>query len=198
MATISPNIASITSSAWTLTSATITNGIADPAGTTLAGRVTGTSGQGNAAFYILDNTPITAGDVYVYGAWMRSQTANGWSQNSVPLLFGFGHSGFGNGDTCTPNSGVLWFPPSSWQDGQWAWMSGFCKVYTNPTNAGIALIGLVDTTHTIEYFGPVLMKFTSGTKSDNEIYEIANSLNSFSPSCTQGQICTLTGPLTVP
>jgi hypothetical protein len=196
---ISPNIANTNSATWTIYQsgpATITPNVADPASGTNAGRVTGTSGsQASVVFYKLDNTPITIGDVYIYGAWVRSKTANGWSQSVTPISFGFGADGYGNGDTCTPDSAILWAPPHYWQDGQWAWVAGFCKVYQNPSKAGVGFIGIVDSIHTVDFFSPILLHLAAGVKSDNEIREIVNNLSAFPETASAGDVTMLRGQL---
>ncbi|HEV2987866.1 MAG TPA: hypothetical protein VG759_05455, partial [Candidatus Angelobacter sp.] len=181
----SANLANTIPASWTLLGPRLTSSIADPSGGAGAGRITGT---GSVYFYgIANDAPITVGDVYVYGVWARSQTASGWG-GAVPVVFELNANGYGGGDTCTPTSGPVW-PPVSSQNDQWSWVAGFCKIYTAPSHAGLSFRGGVNSTHTTEFFSPVVMKFASGTKSDNEIYEIVNNLAAFSSLCAQGQVC---------
>jgi hypothetical protein len=188
-AAISANLATTNPSSWSflMGAGTITTGVASPDGNSAAGRAMSNSGQSQVQFFVSNNVPVALGDVYIYGTWVRSQTANGYS-NGIPLVFGLNANGYGSGDGCAPGGGIL-FPSLLTGDGQWEWYSGLCKVYTNPVKAGIYLAGSVDSRHTAEFYNPVLIKIPAGTKSDNEVFEIANNLSTWSTSCSAGQIC---------
>src|ERR1019366_5200010 len=182
-------------SAWTYAvgAGTITTGISAPDGTTGAGSATSTSGQSFVLFYGLGNASISVGDIYIYGAWVQNVSANADYAN--PLTFTLGYQGYGSGDSCTSNSRLVIAPIIQGQ-GEWSRVWGICKVAAAPVNAGIALEGLVDATHTGAFYAPTIFKIASGTISDNEAWAIASNLAFYPPSCTVGQLCTPTGAMT--
>lgn len=159
-----------------------------------AGRVTASGGQAFPQFYIANGVTLTVGDVYVFGVWARSNTANGYSNNAPPVKFILNANGFGTGDTCAPGptgAGSVLFPVVSPTDGQWDWISGACKIQTAPVVAGVSLVGVVDTAHTTDFYAPTLVKFAAGTVSNNEMYEIANNLQSLPDNVAAGTVSTL-------
>lgn len=182
----SANVATISPSSWTFNtgSGTITTGIAAPDGTSNAGRVTGT-GQAFVQFYG-NTTNLNLGDTYVFGVWARA--VNGVFSTNPPIKFTFNSLGLGTGDVCQGYPGS---PPGNGlilgnrrggfvSDGQWQWYSGICTVVANPTTPGTTFNGIVDSTHAADFYAPVMMLLPAGTKSNNEAWEIANNLSSFS------------------
>ena len=170
--------------------------VAAPDGTNNAGRVTSNSGQSFINFYTQNNVAVAVGDFYIFGVWARSQTANGYSNQAPPVKFAINNNGFGAGDTCIPTinaGGVLFFGGVTTADGQWQWFSGLCKINSAPNTAGLVLTGIVDTSHTVDFYAPTLINFTNGTKSDNEAWEIANNLSSFSAGVPAGTVSMLRG-----
>ena len=192
------NLAATDPTTWTFAPGTgsVTN-VAAPDGTNNAGRATYASGGvAFVDFYLLNSAAVNVGDIYVFGAWVRSQTANGYVNAAPPIKFALNNNGFGAGDTCIPSItgvGVLFYSGTVTSDGQWQWFSGICKVNSNPTAAGLQFAGIVDATHTVEFYAPVLIKFATGTKSDNEAWEIANNLASFSSGVAAGTVSMLRG-----
>jgi hypothetical protein len=178
----------------------ISTGIEAPDFTTGAGRATATSGQSFVRFYAANDAVLKVGDAYIFGGWVRSVNGKGYALNAVPMKFILNGSGYGSGDYCTNGTQggqVLWPGLANVVDGQWQWFSGICKILINRTNAGLLFAGIVDPAHPTEFFGPVLVKIPAGTKSDNELWEITNNLNSFSPTCKKGQVCGVNGPFLV-
>lgn len=189
VAVISPNLAATNPASWTFSTGagTITSSIASPDGLTGAGRVTSNSGLSQVAFYTLLNTPITMGDTYIYGVWQRFN-ANG--PFIAAPVFVLNNSGFGANDSCTSlgsASGYTLFPQLS-GDGQWIWMSGICQVFSNPVNAGIMFGGNVTNPTVIDFYGPTLIKIPAGTRSNNDLYEIALNLAPFPPTAAAGEV----------
>jgi hypothetical protein len=190
VAVISPNLANTAPASWVFEvgAGTITAGITAPDGTTGAGRVTSNAGTSIVDFYVNNNTPLTIGDAYVYGVWERSNSSGALSGN---VKLNLNSNGFGAGDTCAPfpglsSGGVLFGQTVG--DGQWIWNSGLCKVYTNPVNAGITLNASVTNPAVMDFYGPTLIKIPTGTKSDNELFEIANNLSIFSSTAAAGEV----------
>lgn len=196
------NIATINPSSWNFAldrpPGTITTGIAAPDGTTNAGRVTGTA-QAFPQFYG-STAAVNLGDVYVFGVWVRA--VNGTFSTNPPIRFTLHSAGLGPGNACQGYPGT---PPDLGlilgnrlggvsSDGQWQWYSGLCKVAANPsTPSGTSFSGIIDNTHAADFYAPTLMIFPAGSKSDNETWEIANNLSSFSGST--GEISMLPGQL---
>jgi hypothetical protein len=84
-------------------------------------------------------------------------------------------------------------PPRLTQQAAGRRYSGICKVSAAPTNAGLSLTGNLDSTHTAQFYAPILIKFPSGTFPDNDTYDYLNQLSSYSASCWTGMICGLPG-----
>jgi fibronectin-binding autotransporter adhesin len=199
----SPNLATTVPASWSFQAGftgTITGGIAAPDGTTNAGQVSSSSSQTFVSFYS-STSSLVLGDYYIFGVWARSQTGNGYNSGVVPIKFVFNTSGAGVGDSCTgptpssAGSGIVFNSPldSATSDGQWQWFSGVCKVNSNPTTPGTAFLGSAGSANTTIYYAPVLMHFNAGSISDNEAWELANNLSSFSTGVDMGTVSMLRG-----
>jgi hypothetical protein len=188
------NLATQASASWGTSgcaSCTITGSITAPDGTTNAGQVSTTgSGQQQISFYRSLNTAISVGDEFLFGVWANSQTANGFN-NGVPLQFALNSGGYGSGDTCS--TGTAYITATTYAASGWAWYQGICKISAAPANAGLNFIGNLDSTHTPQYYAPIMIKFPSGTFPDNDTYDYLNQLSSYSASCSTGMICGLPG-----
>lgn len=187
---VSPNLAATNPTSWTYVvgAGTITSNFPSPDSLTNAGHATSNSGLSIAAFYQLNNTPLVVGDAYIYGVWQRVNSGSGTV--AFPR-FSLQNGGFGNGDTCATGAASTLFP-SEFSDGQWIWMSGICKIYTAPVNAGILFAGDVNNPQTIDFYGPTLIKIPAGTKSDDELYEIALNLMPYNPAAAAGDVSLFT------
>jgi hypothetical protein len=189
-----PNLASAAPSAWTFETGagTITSGIAAPDGTTGAGRITSNAGTASVDVFSSLGTTLTVGDAYIYGAWERSNSGGVLSGGGVKLALN--SNGQGVGDTCVggAQSGTTLFS-QLFGDGQWIWNSGLCKIATNPNTAGLTLSVPVTNPNVMDVYAPVLIKVPAGTKSDNELYEIALNLSSYSATAVAGDVSMLGG-----
>jgi hypothetical protein len=195
------NLAATNAASWTFFdgAGSITSSVADPTGGTAAGRVTSSSKQSHVQFYSNGSVPYGAADYWIYGTWVRSQTGNGYSNNATPLRFSLNGKGYAKGGLCygvggpgTPStaSGGSVIAPAYMGDGQWEFVSGICKMQVSPSGSyDVNLVGTVDATHVAEFYGPVLLHIPSGTISDNEAWELATILQSYSHNCTMGTIC---------
>jgi hypothetical protein len=193
------NLVNTNPSSWTYRtgSGTITTGIAAPDGTMNAGQATSTSGIAEVGFPFTGSDTLTVGDYYIFGGWARSATSNGLP---VPAIrFTLNSSGFGAGDYCAPpqngsnqGPGPVYLSEQFFTgDGEWEWISGLCKIQTNPTSAGVLLTGQVTPSQTGHFYAPILLRFAAGSISDNEAYEIANNLASYGANCPTGSVCQL-------
>ena len=162
-------------------SPTVTSGITAPDGTTGAGRVSAAGGAGTA-FYRATRT-WAAGDYVICGVWARSQTTNGFAGSSP------GFCGLTGGTFTISGNGNMFQRLTG--DGEWSWYTALVKVLTQSGTSDLAFDGTVDATHTIEFYGPVLYHIPTGTISENEVYEVANSLQSFGTACAVGTFCGL-------
>jgi hypothetical protein len=190
------NLATTNPTGWTFNTGagTITPGILAPDGTNNAGRVTG-SGMAFVQFFG-NTTNLNLGDVYVFGVWARAVNGQ-FVGNTNPIKFTFNSLGLGAGDTCAGYPGnpggngiILGNRTGGFiSDGQWQWYSGICTVASNPTTPGTSFTGTVDSAHAVDFYAPVMMLFPAGTKSNNEVFEIANNLASFTGNT--GEICML-------
>jgi hypothetical protein len=187
----SSNIAATNPASWTSAGGTgsVTTGVAAPDGTTGAGTITWASGTNYQAAFYSANITWTVGDYYIFGAWARSTTGNGYF-NGTPIAFNQA-----GGANCTPTS--IQNPKSPYLgDGEWEWVWGICQPGLGTGGSHIVtFFGWADSTHTESVYGPVLMHFAAGAISNDEAYEIANALSTYAPSCTAGQLCDLTGPV---
>jgi hypothetical protein len=191
-----PNLASTSPLNWTVLSGTATiTEVTDMTGKANAGHIVyGSGGQPGTAMYYAANTPVVIGDSWMFSAWIRSATANGYSGNT-PIEFLLNANGYGTGDYCNGSTtSIIVTNGLQTGDGNWERVWGICNVTANPTNAGIALVAYVDSTHTLEVFAPTLIHVTNGTVSANEAYAIAAALPSYSNLCTVGQICGINIP----
>lgn len=173
--------------------------VTDPSGGTAAGRVTSTAKQSHVKFYASSTHAYGAGDYWIYGTWVRSQTQNGYAGNVTPLRFSLNGNGSSKGGLCygvggpgTPSTtfGSSVIAPAYVGDGQWEFVSGICKIQVGPSGTYyVNLAGTVDSTHGAEFFGPTLLHIPAGTISDNEAWELATTLQSYSHDCIVGTIC---------
>jgi hypothetical protein len=83
---------------------------------------------------------------------------------------------------------------------EWEWFYRILKV-TSADGAQHTLFfnaDLQSTSPQIDLFAPILVKIPNGSGfSDTDIEDYARSLTSYPPSCSVGQLCNSTGPLTV-
>jgi hypothetical protein len=184
------NIAFQQSSSWTVTQfggkTTYSRGILAPDGTTNAARASNAGSALKEMLYFFDqNQRISVGDWYIGGAWVRSQTANGYAQsNTQGLVFSLinqGNSGTGRQSNAI-NRG----------DGEWEWQWIAEKIVSNSAAPARVVFGAAfDGTRTIEAYAPILVHIPAGTLSDNEAYELAINLQSYPDTATPGEISTL-------
>jgi hypothetical protein len=184
------NIAFQQSSSWTVAQfggkTTYTRGVIAPDGTTNAARASNAGSALKEVMYFFDQSQrIAVGDWYVGGAWLRSQTANGYAQsNTQGLVFSVidqGNSGTGRQSSAI-NRG----------DGEWEWQWIAQKIASiSAASARIVFGAAFDGTHTIEAYAPILVHIPAGTLSDNEAYELAINLQSYPDTATPGEISTL-------
>lgn len=165
-----------------------TNATIAPDGTSNATRVT-CSTSCSVQFYNASQSP-TVGGAYLFGVWVRSSTANGLS-NSNALQFQLLGSGYNLNSAATSQIFVSQYMAG---DGDWQWVWGIANVTaigTNPVQT--ILVGLADSTHTPDFYGPVLKYIPAGTLSANEIYNRGLNMASYDPQCPAGTICGLRG-----
>jgi hypothetical protein len=184
----------ITSWAGSVTSVTKS---ADLAGGTNAGHIAYVSGgQGATAIYTSINVPVTVGDYWIFQAWVRSASANGYSEGAA-LAFQLGAEGYGAGDYCNgTTSGAVLATGLNLGDGNWERVWGVCQISVARANAGIDLVALTDATHKLEVYGPTLIHIPIGTVSNNEAWAIASALKSYSNTCSVGTLCNVAGNAT--
>ncbi len=191
-----PNLASQRPSLWGVSryggNTSLTAEIRAPDGTTNAGRAEShgvghvqeclwfTPGNGHLAQKIMH------GDWYILGAWIRSGTANGYSQsNTQALAFGIDDAPPGmlaGTHSSAPNRG----------DGEWEWQWVAEKVTGTPReNVYIQFAAHFDGAHSIEAYAPIMLHIPAGTISDNEAYELAVNLQTYPDTASPGDVSTL-------
>ena len=150
------------------------------------------------------STP-SIGQTFIWGVWIQNAVSVGTAPNPTPV-FTFSYIGYGAGYSCAQRPGTnqtsgtdsanttLNQPLIAGQVGDWNYYSGICKVYTVGGAATYQLLTarlLAGTSQVI--YAPTVYNIPAGTISDNEAYEIANSLSSLPPSAVAGDVATLDG-----
>ncbi|MGA9389761.1 MAG: hypothetical protein WBV69_04870 [Candidatus Sulfotelmatobacter sp.] len=201
------NLATTNAASWTFLdgAGSLNPSVADPSGGKSAGRVTSTSKQSHVQFYSSGTIAYGAGDYWIYGAWVRSQSSNGYSNNATPLRFSLNGKGYSKGGLCygvggpgtaSTAGGSSAIAPAYLGDGQWEFVSGICKIQVGPSGSyDINLAGTADATHVAEFYGPMLLHIPAGTISDNEAWELVTTLQSYSHDCAVGTICGMDGQI---
>jgi len=203
------NLAATNSASWTYYAGagTITPNVPDPAGGTQAGRVTSNSGLSYVGFYSSGSVSYGAGDYWIYGTWVRSATGNGYAGGAPapPMEFSLNGLGYTQGGLChgvggpgspSVSTGNYVIAPAYQGDGQWEFVSGICKMQIAPTgHYHVFFVGEADTTHAAVFYGPVLLHIPAGAISDNEAWELATTLQSYSHDCAVGTICGMDGQI---
>jgi hypothetical protein len=194
------NLALTNSASWITSwagSVTSVTQVSDLAGRTNAGHIAYVSGgQGTTALYSSINVPVTVGEYWIFQAWVRSATANGYSEGAA-LAFQLGAEGYGAGDYCNgTKSGAVSATGLNLGDGNWERVWGVCQISVAPKKAGIDLVALTDATHRLEVYGPTLIHIAAGTVSNNEAWAIASALKSYSNTCSVGTLCNVAGNAT--
>ena len=169
---------------------TITSGIDDPYGGTNASRASCTSGTGQVRIYDA-NLSLSVGQGFVFKAWVRSHTANGYVYGK-PLALGL--NGTGN-PTFTNGLNQVSTSPYFLGSTEWQVITGIGKI----GNPGTGVIDTtlwfnLDGTHTIDFYAPMFFSVPS-TVPTNEFFEIANNLTFYPSTCTVGQVCNMNQPV---
>lgn len=188
----SANLATIVPGSWgtsACASCTVTT-VSAPDGTSNAGQVSTVAGGQQFITFYSATTSISVGDVFLIGVWAQSQTNNGFN-NGIPAKFVLNDSGFGSGDQCS--TGLQSVSMSQYATKGWAWYSAICTISAAPNSPGLAFSGIIDSTHTAQFYAPIIIKFPSGTLSTNEAYEYLAALSSYPPGATVGTKVTLAG-----
>lgn len=181
------NLANTDSTTWTTAGGTPTTPILAPDGTSNAAQIAGVGGS-----LVISGGSITpaTGDKFIFGAWVRSATGNGYAGASA-IRFDTNANGFGGGNICMPSGGAQTGLLERLQgDGQWEYFSGICDLVSYGGNfAGLQIIISSSSTQTAQVYAPSILWFTSGQISTNEAYEIANNLSFAPTNCPSGAVC---------
>lgn len=187
------NLANTNPSSWTsFNGGSVTTGIAAPDGTTGAGQFSGGSGAPGGLIPVSGGPSIAVGNVYVFGVWVRSRTANGYG-NAMAATFATNYL-TGGANRCNNSSlATVGIVERMEGDGQWDFVSGVCKMTTADSSIGLGLQVYSDSTHTVQVYAPVVLGFSPDAISDNESYEIANNLSVLPTNCRVGSVCMMPG-----
>lgn len=169
---------------------TITTGIDDPYGGTNALRASCINGIGQVRIYDA-NLSLSPGQGFVFKAWVRSHTANGYLFGK-PMALGLNGAGaptFTNGGNQVSNASYF-LGTTEWQ------------VVTGTGQISVPGTGVIDTTlwfnvdgtHSIDFYAPMFFSVPN-TISTNELYEISNNLTFYPGVCTVTQVCNMEGPV---
>jgi hypothetical protein len=175
---------------WTSTGVTVTAGAKAPNGTNNAFRLTGTGtlavGQ-QVAYkdFTSDVGPVSAGDAYVFGAWIKG--VNG-SQLLPPGGNLVSLSSYSLGVPLNPGA-----PPPIAGDGQWQWVTsiGIAPVAANgePSLTFYFNVGGAG----MDVFQPTLIRLLKTEYTKNEAYRIHNIFQAQQNDIPKGDVTTLPG-----
>jgi len=183
----SPNLATQLATSWS--NAGTISPVWAPDGTNNAGRPAVPASAVNVTFYSHSGLALNVGDYYVFGVWAKSQTGNGFAGNT-PLTLNL-HT---RGDTCSNDD----TRPRGYSSNSWSWYYAVCKLATVASGThSVSLDGRADPTHIPQYFAPILLYLPAASYNDNEAYELAQNLASYSAFCPSGTICGLADHRTV-
>ncbi|MGO8791401.1 MAG: hypothetical protein ACLQVL_28985 [Terriglobia bacterium] len=157
-----------------------------PDGTNNATLITSKSSAG-FNLYLNVSQEISAGDIFIYGAWVKTLTPPGFFSNaSTPLSFSFVNIRETNGWAVSRGSAQV-------ANGEWDWAWGAFKVSSASAPTGEFVFSSNVGTNGTGIYAPVLIRIPSGTLSDNEAIEYAETLQAFRHDATPGQISLLPG-----
>jgi hypothetical protein len=194
-----PNIVSQVAANWTVTqfagTTTLTTGVAAPDGTHGAGRVTSTvsAPPQECLFFYNGLVPVTTGDYFIGGAWLRSLASTGGYGNgrTIGIAFSPFDSGTGKPYSLTGNvNGAI-----NGGQNEWTWQYFIFKIVggVSTSPAQVAFLANFDLNFPTEAYAPVMMHIPAGDISDNEAYEIATNLSTFADGLPAGTVATLRG-----
>jgi hypothetical protein len=173
----------------------LTTGISAPDGTTGASQVSiATGGQSAFAYHATQTLSVTiaVGQWFIGGAWVQSQTANGYQSNAAGLYFQL--TGSGN----YLSSGIG-YQGSGLHSSSWEWVWFAYKVLGAGTpSTTAAMYSRADSLHTIQAYAPVLIQVPAGSLSDNEASDLAMHLSSYPEAAAPGEVAMLQGQLLRP
>jgi hypothetical protein len=188
------NLASTSSSGWIGCGGVNTcTAVTAPDGTSNAEQASTTSSSVQNLFFYEAPSTIALGDYWIGGAWVRSQTANGYGNGGTQ---GTNISITGAGNLTTTEHCVT---DTTIGDGQWSWQYCLLKITQATTSPSEVLFSTYFVSgHVVQAYAPVLVRVPSGTISDNEAYALAAALTSFDSNCSVGAICGLNGQRLTP
>lgn len=190
-----PNLALQSPSVWVASQyqggASLLPGVLAPDGTRNAGRASNHGGKVQECLWFTGGNghlrrSVRIGDWFIMGAWVRSATANGYSEsNTQALAFDIDDAPRGSLEgtrSTAPNRG----------DGEWEWQWIAEKVVAVPrADVYVQFSAHFDEAHSLEAFAPILLHIPAQTISDNEAYDLAVNLQSYPDSARVGDISTL-------
>lgn len=138
-----------------------------------------TMSTGSATFYN-QNLALSVGDWLIAGVWVQGTQTVGQFQVT---------NATGTRNLCDANYMNTAYTSAT---GDWAWEYCSMKI-TNVTGTTSINFDLGSGSVQTGAFGPMLLYIPSGSLSDDEVGELALSLQSYSASCTVGTVCGLLG-----
>ncbi len=194
------NLANTDSASWTFSGAHTLTPVVAPDGTAnAASQVASASGISTAFLPSGGNLPVTiaVGQWLIGGAWVQSQTGNGYDFNvGVQLsLAGSGNylsQGFGY---CSGLFGLRSNTPcatgSSWD---WVWFA-YKVIGAGTPSTTVNMFTFSDASHIIQIYGPTFIQVPAGDLTDNEAVELARQLQPSNTVCGVASLCSVSGPL---
>jgi len=171
---------------------TLTTGVLAPDGTN--GAATWSSSNGFIGFWFQSSDIPTPNDWYVGGVWARSTTGNGFSSGEATKFEIGALATPSTGDYCYGGNTVVYSNAYMVGDGQWFWMTFACKIWSGATSTTLAFWGGGnDSTHTVQFYAPILVRIPAGTLSDNEVWEFVRNLSTYDNGCAAGSVCNIGG-----
>lgn len=180
------NLATASPKSWILNTssggAVIRDGIPAPDGTPGAATASEQGGYQNTLTYFKAKEPVASGDYFIAGVWVRAPKGYSEGLQNFRLWVGNGECQTSGYTQSAPYTG----------DGEWEWLFSIQKVLaTSARAANVAIGSFFDKDHPITAYAPVLIHITAPSVSDNEAYELAYNLSTYSSSCVVGNVCGL-------
>ena len=139
-------------------------------------------------FYFNLSQPVAAGDVFIYGAWLKTLKPPGFFSNATTPL----NCSFVNGLKMA-NAWAIGHGSPQVANGEWDWIWGAFKVAYASAPKGELVFSSNVGDKGIGFYAPVLIRIPSGAVTDNEAIEYAETLQAFRHDAQPGQVSLLPG-----
>lgn len=135
------------------------------------------------------NLPVSPGDVFVCGAWVKALNGGYWSSTSSPWPMCHFTDIREVGEAWRIGQGSMTVTNGEWD---WIWQAWRAS-YAPVASGAFEFLVQIGADSPIGIFAPVVIHIPAGTVSDNEAIEFAQTLQTFRDDATPGQVSLLRG-----